>query len=84
MVTAPVIAPRRKGTKPQMPTRRELRRRLKALGWSKRALARAAGKHPTYVVRVFSGEYWPAPTVWPQLVAAVERGEAAQRAQDRA
>lgn len=77
MVTAPVIAPRGRVTKRQLPTRRQLRARLKALGWSLRRLAREAGKDHTYVVRIFSGEYWPSPEVYPVLVAAVERGEAA-------
>lgn len=76
---ATVIAPRREGTNRKLPTRPQLRARMKALGWSKRELARRAGKWPSYVVRVFSGEYWPAKEVWPQLVEAVERGEAEQR-----
>lgn len=56
---------------------------MKALGWSKRELARRADKWPSYVTRVFSGEYWPATKVYPELVAAVEAGEAEQRAQAR-
>lgn len=59
----------------KLPTRRELTRRRKALGWSLSELARRAGKDRTYVLRIFSGEYWPSPEVYPVLVRAVERGE---------
>ena len=80
-MTVLVIAPSEDAPKHQLPTRREALRRLKVLGWSKRKLAARARKHPTYVYRVFSGEYWPAPKVWPKLVAAIERGEREQREQ---
>lgn len=74
---ATVIAPRRGAAKKELPTRRELRRRLKALGWSLRHAAEQAEPpiHPSYAYRMFSGEYWPAPVVYPRLVAAVEAGE---------
>lgn len=63
-----------------LPTRRTITKRRKALGWSLRTLAARAGKDHTYVVRIFTGQYWPAPHVYPKLIAAIEKGESRQRA----
>lgn len=65
----------RTATPAQLPPRRTLTRRRKALGWSQNSWARRAGKKGSYVSNVMSGKLH-SPRVYRELIATLEIGEA--------